>query len=503
MRKVNNRKFCCPRGRNKLFFRVSCILSVGFSQVRDFTVKLLPVPHEAPSATLQPETILTSVEKQKLVQRILQSEEFRRAPAMRAFLLYVTRQSELGRIDQLKEQTIGVEVLGRKPDYEPANDNIVRVRAHELRGRLARYFASEGMHEPAIITIPRGAYAPEFSLREVSGLGVAGQPGDETPRLSATEEKEQNRSRAWWLAAVGGALVVISVSILIGTHVSTAGKHQTAQTPSNQAVRDFWSQFLSKPNAELRVVYADSSVALWERLNNRDLNLGDYLSHKYVDGPNSRELLEIVSQRATSPADISTSLHIQSIAAEFGGQLNAQFARNVNADFLHGGNVVLIGSRRSNPWVGVYESNLNFQLRLDPGTRSPYFFNRSPRPHEAAQYGIASMQAAQPEGNGQFIQQNEEKEFLSYGVVALLRGCGSNHLTAVLEGLNLQATQAAGDLVTDPQMLAGLLHDIGHAPGSNAGPFEALFQVTSLPGGYNNPKVIAFRTSSSDACAGG
>jgi hypothetical protein len=105
--------------------------------------------------------------------------------------------------------------------------------------------------------------------------------------------------------------------------------------------------------------------------------------------------------------------------------------------------------------------------------------------------------------NGQFIKEAEEKEFESYGVVALLKGCGSNQAVLLLEGLNMQATQAAGDLVTDPQQLDMLLRSIGHKAGTSVAPFEALFQVTSLPGGYDNPKVIAYRIRPPAACAGG
>ncbi len=417
---------------------------------------------------------------------------------MRAFLLYITDQAELGRADQLKEQTIGVEVLGRKQEYDPAKDNIVRVRAHELRGRLARYFASEGAHEPVIITIPKGGYAPEFFSRNSQWADAAAEP----PQAAVSSGADRTgQSRFWWLAALAVVLVAVS-SYIVDTKYGGKNRSQVVVTPSSRAVRDFWTQFFAKPNGELRVVYADSSIALWQRLSNTDLNLGDYLSHKYLDSRNNNdELLEIVSQSATSPADINTSLHLQAVSAELGGQVTAQFARSVNAEFLHRGNLVLIGSRRSNPWVEVYEPNLNFQLHLDPSTRSPFFLNRSPLPHESAVYGIPSMQDGQ-KADGQFIQRTEKKEFVSYGVVALLKGCGTNRLTVLLEGLNQQATQAAGDLVTDPQLLERLLESIGHAPGSNVVPFEALFQVTSLPGGYDNPKVVAYRFPTAESCVG-
>jgi hypothetical protein len=259
------------------------------------------------------------------------------------------------------------------------------------------------------------------------------------------------------------------------------------------AVADFWEQFFAKPNEDLKVVYADTSFALWQDLNGKTLDLGDYLNRKYYDEKGNK-LFNVVMRRVTSPADMALSVHLATIAEQFGGQENPMFARDAEAAFFHQGNVVLIGSHRSNPWVSVYEPNLNFILDQDPQSGAPMFRNRTPQGHEDATYGIPDMYDT---------QRSEEKTYFSYGVVALLKGCGDQGLTVLVEGLNAQATQAAGDMVTDPQRLDMLLESMGHKPGTSVAPFEALFQVTSLPGGYDSPKVIAYRLRPPAACSGG
>jgi hypothetical protein len=429
------------------------------------------------------------------------SELFRRSLAMRAFLLYITERVISGRAEELKEQSIGAEVLGRKPNYNPADDNIVRVRAHELRGRLEKYFTSEGVNEAVVITMPRGAYAPEFLPRKAAQLAeVKLKPQAEEEALPIGQDDESNAEVAiiqkpalWhWLAFAAVVLVAIAVSVAI-TRYAVQSKIPLSSARPAGVIADFWGQFFEKPNEELKVVYADTSFALWQDLNSKTLDLGDYLNRKYYDARGNK-LFNVVMRRVTSPADMALSVHLASLAGQFGGQEDPMFARDAEAAFFHQGNVVLIGSHRSNPWVAVYEPSLNFALDQDPHSGAPLFRNRTPQANEDATYGIPDMYDT---------QRSEEKTYPSYGVVALLKGCGDHGLTVLVEGLNAQATQAAGDMVADPQRLDTLLQSIGHKPGTSVAPFEALFQVISLPGGYNNPKVIAYRLRPPEACVGG
>ena len=458
----------------------------------------------APSPVVQQQEVqgaLSPEQKRELVQRVVNSELFRRSPALRAFLLYITERVISGRAEELKEQLIGAEVLGRKPNYNPADDNIVRVRAHELRGRLEKYFTSEGANEAVVITMPRGAYAPEFVPRKSAHLPDARlklRADEEVPsngqedEAAAEVEISQKPALRHWLAFAAVLLVAVAVSIAVTRYVIESRIPLNSTRPAG-AIADFWGQFFDKPNEELKVVYADTSFALWQDLNGKTLDLGDYLNRKYY-GEKGNQLFNVVMRRVTSPADMAISVHLSTIAEQFGGQENPQFARDVEAAFFHQGNVVLIGSHRSDPWVAVFEPNLNFTLDQDPHSGAPLFRNRAPQAHEDATYGIPDMYDT---------QRSEEKTYPSYGVVALLKGCGDRGLTVIVEGLNTQATQAAGDLVFDPQRLDMLLRSIGHKSGTNVAPFEALFQVVSLPGGYDNPRVIAYRLRPPDACVGG
>ncbi len=433
---------------------------------------------------------LSPSRKRELVQRIVESQEFRRTPALRAFLLYISEQAITGRTDKLKEQVIGTEVLGRKQNYAPVNDNIVRVRAHELRERLTRYFASEGDAEPFVVTIPRGAYAPEFLPRETLKVEKQVLANDTLTEPKAPITKGSRLAVRYWITFA--AILVIAVSATRVVTLMVRSDSRSAISYPSQAIRDFWGQFFNKQNQELKIVYADTSFALWQDLSGNTLNLGEYLNRKYLNNDKDK-LFDLAARRVASPADIAIGVRLGTLAGELGGQANPRFARDATTEYLRYGNVVLIGSHRSNPWVEMYEPGLNFELGRDPHSGAPLFQNRSPQPHESQVYSIPAMFDT---------ERTEEKEFTSYGVVALLKGCGDRGLAVVVEGLNMQATQAAGDMATDPERLETLLRSIGHKPGTNVVPFEALIQVTSLPAEYDNPYVIAYRLRPPNACTG-
>jgi hypothetical protein len=67
-----------------------------------------------------------------------------------------------GEIDDLRERMIGVEMFGRRVDYDTSNDAVVRVRATEVRRRLGRYYAELGRSPVLRIELPSGSYVPKF-----------------------------------------------------------------------------------------------------------------------------------------------------------------------------------------------------------------------------------------------------------------------------------------------------------------------------------------------------
>ncbi len=82
------------------------------------------------------------------------------------FLTFVCEKYFEGAIDEIKEYSIAVQVLGRPKDFDPQVDTIVRVTAHALRKRLEEYYRSAGAQHRVRICLPAGHYVPKFTHQE-------------------------------------------------------------------------------------------------------------------------------------------------------------------------------------------------------------------------------------------------------------------------------------------------------------------------------------------------
>jgi hypothetical protein len=213
--------------------------------------------------------------------------------------------------------------------------------------------------------------------------------------------------------------------------------------------------------------------------------LGEYLSRRYLeaDGKNP-ELREIAIRRHTSAADMSVTLRLADTSRSFGGRLKVQFARNVDIHDLRTGNVVLLGSRRSNPWVQLFETQLNFSLDEQDHSQGPSFRNKAPRAGEPNVFSIPSRFE---------LHGAEDRSMESYALAAMLQSPSGTGMVMLIEGLSMEGTEAAGELVTNFEKLGGVLRRIGVNNDQPMKPCEMLLKLTAVPGGFGDAELIAYR----------
>ncbi len=107
------------------------------------------------------------------LERVLSSASFARSDRVSKLLRFLVERHVEGRDDELKESVIGVEVFGRRPDYDPKLDSTVRTEAVRLRARLNKYYSTEGSQDPLVIELPKGGYVPRCRPRSVGATQAA------------------------------------------------------------------------------------------------------------------------------------------------------------------------------------------------------------------------------------------------------------------------------------------------------------------------------------------
>lgn len=102
------------------------------------------------------------------IDRILRSATFRNAEALRKLLRFLADRLAAGDADQLKEYSVGIDGLGKPPDYDPRQDSTVRIQVGRLRHKLADYYRAEGLNDPYVVEIPKGHFKLSVTPRPVA-----------------------------------------------------------------------------------------------------------------------------------------------------------------------------------------------------------------------------------------------------------------------------------------------------------------------------------------------
>src|SRR5207248_7064034 len=108
-----------------------------------------------------------SSEQARLVRSHLEevtlSSAFAGSKRCQDFLVLVVEHALAGRFDSLRERMIGAEMFGRPIGYDTANDAVVRVKATEVRKKLAQFYRETAVPPPLRIDLPSGSYVPQFN----------------------------------------------------------------------------------------------------------------------------------------------------------------------------------------------------------------------------------------------------------------------------------------------------------------------------------------------------
>ncbi len=149
---------------------------------------------------------VTTQEVEEALEQVVSHRSFASAARLRQLLEYVVLRELEGRGDELKEYSIGIDVLDKPAEFDPQTDSAVRVMLGRVRNALELYYATDGANDPVHIVIPRGGYQPLFE-RASSLPSSPVQEQQEPAGTDVTPGKPTRRSLWAALGIVGLGLL--------------------------------------------------------------------------------------------------------------------------------------------------------------------------------------------------------------------------------------------------------------------------------------------------------
>jgi hypothetical protein len=400
----------------------------------------------------------------KQLEVLLASPYLRESHQLQAFLDFVVKETLAGRQDGLKEYTLGCQVFGRRGDYDPRHDGIVRVQATTLRKRLEKHYSAEGASDAVVIELPRGGYVPSFhSIRTAVAVPA--------PMVWPS----------WRVAAVGVAagMFIMGIAWLSWQRLQPPPPyHMTAARPSDFPA--LWSAFFV-PGTQTLV---GCGVPLFYNAS------GLYVRDVYVNTPDQadrgriNEFAAKLNLRPSPTDDTYTGVgemvgtnQISSFLTTHGVAVHIANARTLGSSVLANHNLIIISSMRFQTLLDTMK--LPSAFRFD-GLHGERILNLMPHAGEPDVYHFR-------DGAGTST---------SYALVSLWPGLTAGKRILCIGGFQTWATQAATDFVLQPDQLRAMARrlaaDRDNGPHGKPSPY---FQILlKVEGRQNQPREVEYVT---------
>jgi hypothetical protein len=372
------------------------------------------------------------------LDRILQSEDFRSSKRSQEFLTYVVEQTLNGSTDALKERTIAIDVFHRPPGYDPGEDATVRVRAGEVRKRLLSYYATTGVANPIRIELPSGSYVPGF--RRMSAPSPPIQLETRTPESAPTPQRP--RWRPVWLVAAAVLLAGVSAVLL------------TSRVRQNTSVLSrFWAPVF-KDNGAVALCVAYVPVYGLDR-------------EPTSAAPATADEFVLLKDQFVGSGDLIASMRLSSLLTKQNRAYVLKVGNDVSFHDLRTGPAVLIGYSYTR-W-----KEISSQMR--------YFIDTAKNPVGITDNGKPTAWVL-PD------LPNDRKTDRDFAIVSRVFHQDTHAMLVELAGVTSYGTEAAGDLVTNADLMAEALR--GAPKGWQEMNMQLVLSVKVIGGTPTSPKVI-------------
>jgi hypothetical protein len=413
------------------------------------------------------------------LEAVLASPHFCNSKRYPTLLQYIVENTLAGKLDLLKERTLGVEVFDRPPTYDTNTDTVVRYTAGEVRKRLLLYYSEHGSSAGIRISLPSGSYIAEFlhghdghgdqvddsdtrpanlhaheaghvshlaAETHESGSGDIVSALDESPHASAelraaTKRPVRAAKVVWWVAAVVALLLAVAAGLLWKYY----------ETAPQSAMDAFWAPVIRDQHSVLLVTGSSTFAP-----NNYS---GVTTADKSIEYP------FVSIQAASAISEISSTLEHSGIATQLVPSATTSLPD------LREHSVILLGGY-NNDWSLRLLQPLRFHfLPSTPAGRESIVDQSPPNAHW-------ERDTSQPYSSAD-----------DYALVARFRDPTIDGWIVVLAGEGRNGTEAAAQFVASPHYMELLKERVGSGFASRN--LEVVLKVSVIEGKTGAPSIVA------------
>lgn len=356
-----------------------------------------------------------NLEVNRYLGQLLSTQRFRKAPVLSQLLQYVVTKAAEGRIDEIKESIIAIDVFGHSRDFDSRLDNIVRVQAHRLRKLLEAHYEAEGSADKFHITIPKGSYVPLVGRRDVGPVeAAAGRPAraaeatagipveptaDAAPPRGRTGAKKRGRlvklalafAATFFVGALAAFLFAPWIRLAPGPRRAGPGLENLREMP----LAALWGDLLA-PNVNVVVSFTNPAF-LWMRTGRTQIYMtysgplsapvGTQIDISAEDPYLDPDVVKkggpfFFSDSWTGTGEVFGVYRLTKLFAEAGKPLKLIRSRAMTYDDMRDANVIFLGST----WANELQEKFNAGETPLVCYGRERIANRSPRAGEPSEF---------------------------------------------------------------------------------------------------------------------
>jgi hypothetical protein len=422
------------------------------------------------------------------MNRLLETSHFKNSRRYPALFRFIVEETLEGRGEFLKERLLGVRVFNRPPDYDTADDPIVRVTIAEIRKRIAQYYHEEAHETEMRIELLPGHYEPEF---HPSRVRVPAQDGSLDPGAGTRDSDAASKDALILPDDSGSSAPVgesrntlfsrlnrfqVAAAALIALIVVAGASIPLWQWARPSAIDEFWKPILASRHTVIFCLPADAA-------GSKAAEAAGVVPSASAE---SRSRLGPSAAQADSPtfldhetegenvvfSDVLAMQKISNWLATQGTDSHLRLNILTTLDDLQQGPTVLIGGLDNN-WTLRAIGPLRYRFS---GTNQQ-------------QYWIVDSKNPTNKDWSVDLEKRYSAVQRDYALIARFHDESTRQIQVVVAGIGMSGTASAGKFLVDPNLMKELRRRVG--AGFRDQDFEAVLGMDVVNGEGGSPKILA------------